>query len=151
MPDFTPGFGEGFGFQLLHGGCGEDKIDPRLPRLTDVEAISADAVSDGGLEGVRWELSDLWIGVQRGMRSPSWSMLTDAQRSDYVRSAFSNARKQGRGEMIARHPEIGAGVVPKGMPPLPPGYRAGSPSPVALSGLRGAGLPPLPPGYSVAR
>ena len=50
VPDFTPAFGGGFGFPLLHGGCGKDKIDPRLPRLTDVGAISADAVSDGGVE-----------------------------------------------------------------------------------------------------
>ena len=83
------------------------------------------------------------------MRSPSWKMLTDAQRSDYIRAAFSDARKQGRGEMMAGHPEIVAGVVPKGMPALPRNYNAGSSAPVALKGLRGSGALPLPPGYAL--
>ena len=91
--------------------------------------------------------------LRDAMRSPSWNLLTDAQRSDYIRSAFSDARKQGRGEMMATHPEIGVGVVPKGMPPLPPGYNAGSAAPVALNGLgrTSAALPPMPPGYALAR
>ena len=87
------------------------------------------------------------------MHSPSWILLTDAHRSDYIRAAFCDARKRGRGEMMATHPEIGTRVVPKGMPPLPSGYNAESSAPVALEGLRGLGaaLPPLPPGYSMAR
>jgi len=86
--------------------------------------------------------------LRDAMRSPSWRAMTDDQRSDYIRSAFSDARKQGRGEMMATHPEIGAGVVPKGMPPLPSGYNGGSSAPMAL---RGTGVPPLPPGYTLQK
>jgi hypothetical protein len=62
VPDFTPAFGEDFGFPLLHGGCGDDQIDSRLPCLADVQSISADAVSDGGLEahGVGRALQECW-------------------------------------------------------------------------------------------
>ena len=74
----------------------------------------------------------------------------DTDKVEVIKDAFKSARHDARDALLANHPELGAGLVPKGMPPLPPGYSAGSSAPVGLKGLRGSGQPPLPPGYSFA-
>ncbi len=86
--------------------------------------------------------------------SPQWQAMSDAQRSEFIRSVFSDARRGARGQLMVDHPEIGEGV--GGLPSLPPGYSVGggqsrpvkaSQAPVPPAAM----LPPLPPGYSLAR
>ena len=84
-----------------------------------------------------------------------WRLMSDAQRSEFIRSVFSEARRGARGQLMVDHPEIGGGAS-GGLPPLPPGYSVGGGQsrPVAQQGRQSvvpsaAMLPPLPPGYSV--
>jgi len=56
-------------------------------------------------------------GVVKG---PGWAAVTDDQKSEIIRDAFKDARKAARSELLANHPELGAGS----LPPPPPGYGA---------------------------
>jgi endonuclease YncB( thermonuclease family) len=91
------------------------------------------------------------------IRSPQWQAMTDAQRSEFIRSAFSDVRKGARAQLMVDHPEIGGGASGE-IPPLPPGYSvgAGQSRPVSRQGQQSAvppasALPPLPPGFVLAR
>lgn len=91
--------------------------------------------------------------LRAAIQSPMWQTMTDDQRRDYVKEAFKDARREGRGALMASNPALGADQSSKGKPSLPPGYIAGLLAPKALKGLRGtqAALPPLPPGYALTR
>jgi hypothetical protein len=81
------------------------------------------------------------------IRSPQWQAMTDAQRSEFIRSAFTDARKGARGQLILNHPELSANPYP----PLPPGFGvsgAGQSMPGPSPTSRG--VPPLPHGYTMA-
>ena len=86
--------------------------------------------------------------LRAAIQSPMWRMMTDDQRRDYVKDAFKDARHEGRGTLMANHPELSAA----GAPALPPGYGLGGAGAVSLPAHRAAtALPPLPPGYALAR
>ena len=91
------------------------------------------------------------------IRSPQWQLMTDAQRSEFIRSAFSDARRGARGQLMVDHSEIGGGAS-GGLPPLPPGSSVGGGQSRPASkrdqqspALPASALPPLPRGYVLHR
>ncbi|MCA1653663.1 MAG: hypothetical protein ABR588_05885 [Sphingomicrobium sp.] len=102
--------------------------------------------------------------LSEAIRLPSWKIMTDDQRSELIKSAFTDARKDARGRLIADFPQLaGTGSGKQaGAPPLPPGFSSdaapaqqrGSAARMIVPGRlapqlmrRAQKVPALPPGY----
>ena len=78
--------------------------------------------------------------------SPQWRTLTDTDKGEAIKDAFKSARHGARDDLLANHPELGAGS----LPPLPPGYGvSGGGQSMPVKSLPPRGVPPLPAGYAL--
>lgn len=65
--------------------------------------------------------SGAYHALNDAVRSPGWRLMSDAERTEYIRSVFGDARRDARGQLMADHPEIGGPAV-NGLPPMPSAY-----------------------------